>query len=694
VKKENLVHLLVIDDSANDAEASIGILRKAGIAIRANRIEDPDDLQAQLEQRAWDIILAKPKIKELSAAQALDIVKKAGKDIPFIILGDHRDESFVVDSMRAGACDVLPREQTARLQLVVARELGNLAERRTRRVCELGFRESEKRCRSLIDSSRDAITYIHEGMHIYANPVYLNMFGYHDMEDVEGMPIMDMVASQDHGRFKDYLRSYNKGEDLPNDIDVTGLRTDGTEFKAIMEFTPATIDGEACTQIIIRDQSTDQELEKKLKYLSKQDLLTGLYNRQYFMEELELAVSKAISGSGSGALLFILLDNYKSIKEDWGIAAADLVLGDVANLLRDIVTESDLLARFEGGVFTILIQDQALEAVQARAEAIRKAVEDNISEVGDKSVTTTCSIGLSLISETAPSAQEILSRADLACTVAIEHGGNRMHLHHPVADEQAGKERDQQWAERVQRALQDDHFHLVYQPIVSLHGDQGEFYEVLLRMLDEKGEEISPGQFLAAAEASGQMADIDRWVIKRAMDVLAEQRQSGRQLSFFIKISGHSLKDKTLLPWLSECLKSTRLQGNTLVFELAETSAVEHIKETKAFGKGLKELHCRFALEHFGSGLNSFNILKHLDVDFLKIDGSFIHNLSSNRENQAMVKSITEMAHSMGKLTIAEFVQDANSLAILWQCGVNYIQGYYLQEPDAALNYDFSGAET
>lgn len=691
MKQEEIVRCIVIHDDANEVETTLNALRVAGLGVRHQYIETQDKLDEALENQCWDIILAKPQSNDIEISKLAEALTAAEKDIPLIALADCSNEGQFITLMSGGVRDVVSPKMTKRLQLVVTRELSDLNVRRKWRKSETTARESEKRCRTLIDNSRDAISYVHEGMHLYANSVYLNMFGYDDFEDVEGLPVMDMISSDEYAEFKQVLRNYSKDENSTQSIDITCLRTDDSQFKATMEFSLASIDGEYCTQITIRDKTHSKELEQKIKYLSKQDLLTGLYNRQYFMEELEISVSRAINSEETAVLLYLTIDNYKSIKDEMGLATADIILGDIAKILQDNIKGVNIAARYEGGAFAILLHDKNSVDAETIAKELCNVISEHIAEVEDKSVTTTCSIGISLITDTTPDSNEVLSRADLACSVAMEKGGNKFHLHNPVADEKAGKEREQQWATKLAVALKEDNFKLVYQPIVSLHSDAGENYEVLVRYVDDGGEEIAAGNFISAAEHTGLIADIDKWVIKNAIFRLAKEHKAGKCTNFFIKLSGQSLKDETLLIFISENLKASRVKGDSLIFEIAESAACEQIKYAKLFSKTLEQLHCKFALEHFGSGMNSFNMLKHLNVDFLKIDGSFVHNLAENKENQAMVKSITEMAHSMGKLTIAEFVQDANSLTLLWKCGVNYIQGHYLSEPTGNLDYDFAG---
>jgi EAL domain-containing protein (putative c-di-GMP-specific phosphodiesterase class I) len=224
-----------------------------------------------------------------------------------------------------------------------------------------------------------------------------------------------------------------------------------------------------------------------------------------------------------------------------------------------------------------------------------------------------------------------------------------------------------------------------------LQGEASENYEVLLRLKNEEGEDVMPGQFLPVAEQTGQTVVIDRWVIVNALGVLAERRQQGSDTVFFIKLSGDTLADPDLPLWINEQLKTLRLPADAVVFEIAETDAAQKLKHAKAFVTAISALRCKTSLEHFGSSPNSFQLLKHLDVDFLKIDGTFSHNLMGNSNNQAMIKSIIEMARSMNKQCIAESVEDAGSLSVLFQYGVSYIQGYFLQEPHEELDYDFTG---
>lgn len=690
--KDQTLRLLIVEESRNDAEALANTLRNAGWASRLDYAEDSEGICAALDRNMPNLVLCAMGLESISLSDVAELLKERKTPVPLIAIGETANESDIVEAMRQGASDLCSYDQPDHLQLVTRRELRQLSACSKAQNFEARFHESEKRARSLMESSRDAIAYVHEGMHIFANSPYLEMFGFDDIEEIEGTPILDMVIPDEHDKFKAFLRSFSKEEASENSLETHGQLPDGKQFDALMEFSPASIDGEACTQIIIRNQvGSSKELEQKLKFLSKQDVLTGLFNRQYFMEELELAITNAVSGSENAALIYLLMDNFKEVKDNIGLGAADMVISDIASLLQEHSKDDDIVARFGDHSFAIMRKDCDHDSITALGDEIRQAIEDHITEIEGKSVTTTCSIGMSIIGESAPSAQEVISRADLACEVARSSGGNKIHLHNPVVDEKIGKERDQQMHALIEDSLEKNQFCLLYQPVVSLQGDAGEKYEVLLRMLNDEDEHILPSQFLPIAEQTGQIAEIDHWVIRNAIKALSEHRAQGTDTQFFVKISAQTLLNDKLVAFISDRLKEYRLPGDALVFELSEKVASQHLKQAKTFVKTLQDLHCQSVLEHFGTSPNSFQLLKHMPVDFLKIDGSFIHNLATDTDNQAMVKSILDTANSMNKQCIAEYVQDAHSLAVLWQSGINFIQGNFLQEPSETLSYDFTG---
>jgi EAL domain-containing protein (putative c-di-GMP-specific phosphodiesterase class I) len=237
--------------------------------------------------------------------------------------------------------------------------------------------------------------------------------------------------------------------------------------------------------------------------------------------------------------------------------------------------------------------------------------------------------------------------------------------------------------------MENNQFRLLFQPVISLRGDSDEHYEVLLRMLNPQGEEVSPNDFIAAAKAEGLTEKIDRWVVLNSIKLLSEHRSKGHNTKLFVHLSGASLQDQSLLPWLSVALKAARLPSDALIIQFSEPDAIEYLKQAKTLTQGLAELHCKVSLSQFGCAANPFNTLKHLTVDFVKIDGSYTQDLSK-AENLESLKVLLASLHSQAKLTIVPYVETASTMSTLWQAGVNYIQGYFLQGPSQGMDYEFS----
>jgi len=690
---DQALKLIVIDDTLNEAEASVSILKNAGIAVRMQYIEDLEQLKELMSPQSHDLVFCTATSIEPTLTQVINTVAKIDPNV--IVIATHTEDDMELreEIMSAGAHDLVTSECATHMQLVTRREMDIAFTKRQLQESKDSLRESEKRCHTLLDSSRDAITYVHEGMHIYANQVYLDTFGFPNLEEIEGTPIMDMVIEKDHAQLKKYIRMYSKGEHKTRALDVTGMRPNGKSFRAQMEFSPASIEGEPCTQIIIRDQSLNKELENKLKFLSKKDSHTDLFNRQYFVEHLEDQLRLAREDRNSRSMLYIEPDNVKFIKETTGISGIDAIMRDVADIIKNEIGDDVIAARFSDTAFTILTEISDTNELMSLADNIRNTIESHISESDGQSITFTCSIGACQFGANSSSANDIISQADLACELAREEGGNCIHLHNPIADEKASRERDIHWSKTIEYALNHNKFSLAYQPIASLHGETSEKYEVLLRMTDEQDNIIPPSKFIPAAEEHGMSIAVDRWVIVHAIKVLRERILTGKDTMLFIKLSLASVKDENMLVWLSEVLNKSKVDPTKLVFEIHESTINTVLRHAKTFVDGLKKLKCGFCLEHFGTGENSIQILKHLRASYIKIDGSFMRNLASNQENQAMVKSMTELAQSVKTATIAEFVEDASSLAVLWQCGINYIQGNFLQQPQELMDYDFEGED-
>ncbi|MCL7946091.1 EAL domain-containing protein [Marinobacter sp. ATCH36] len=690
-KKNATVHLLILDPSQNDAETLVSLLRNSGKATRAHRITSEEDLEETLKAGNWDLLLARDDVdQEFGPDGALAMIRRMDKDIPSILLTSEFSRERSVSVMKAGAHDAVPFENTDQLVLVVNRELSALEDRRRRRTLESHLREAEQRCQLLLESSKDAIAYINDGMHIYANQSYMEFLGYDDIDDLICIPVLDTLTPESQEKYKEFMKSFAENGEDGMTMNCVARRSDDQELNVTMSVSAATYDGETCTQIVIQPEHSDAELEEKIRQISSQDLLTGLFNRQYLMDALGQAVATAGKDNQTGTLAYIALDNFTSLKGQVGIAGADLMLGDLANLLKEQTPENMVLARLSDDAFCLLCQPCEEKTMAELCETIRKKVEDHLFDINGRTLQLTLSIGVAAITENAPKAPDLMSRAHTASSeLKKKEGheqGNGVLVYNPANYEATDESSS---VDAIQKALDDNRFRLLFQPIINLRGEGEEHYEAFVRMLDKDEEEVSPYDFLPPIGPSEMAIKIDRWVILQTIKQLSGHRSRGHDTRLFLNVTAETLEDKTFTPWLSVALKAARLPGDALIFQIREGDANNYMKQAKDFAKAVHELHAKVSICQFGCALNPFNTLKHIDVDYVKIDGSFTEEIQKKDEAKEEVKEMVKSLQSAGKLTIVPLVENAGVLATLWQAGVNYIQGYYLQAPVPEMNYDF-----
>ncbi|AOU97603.1 two-component system response regulator [Acidihalobacter yilgarnensis] len=680
---------IIVTTDLNEAEELISAIRNCGYAVRPTVIASEEMLREQLPTIQADLLLFDIEKSGLELSNLRAIISDAGKHLPMIAL-THKPLADPMPYLESGVDDVVVASNHEHLQHVVTRTALAQTNWRALKHAQALVREAEKRCQLLLESSKDAVGYAHEGMHIYANRSYLDLFGFGDMDEIEGVPLMDLVTRQDRGDVKEFLRQYARSSEPEQTLSTHLLTVSGDEFDAELAFSPASIDGEDCTQIVIRRHDGDtKELEKQIHFLSQRDLMTGLYNRQYFMEQLKETVTAATRGLGNRAVILLALDRFESLKETFGISGSDMVLVDFGKLLEQQITEGDIACRFDGNRFIVLTHAWQAEALQAYMDRLNHAITNHICELDGRSIASPASLGGSVIDENAPDANEVLARAERAFKQANSTGGQGV-IYRPREGEMSQRQLDELWSKRLREAIKENRMRLLFQPIVSLNGDHGEHYNVSMRMLDDKGQPVAAREFMPSAERSGVAKMLDRWVLHHTLKQVSSRLRENKRTILFIKLTAGSLQDPEMLPWLAEQLKENRILGDLLVFEIKTGVAVNYLRQAREFQKGLRQIHCRLALDDFGSGANPFQLLKQVPADYLKFDGTFMDDLPNSPENQETLKLLTSQAHAENRMVIAQRVEDPQVLPTLWGLGINYIQGNFLQVPSERMDYDFT----
>jgi diguanylate cyclase (GGDEF)-like protein/PAS domain S-box-containing protein len=461
----------------------------------------------------------------------------------------------------------------------------------------------------------------------------------------------------------------------------------GKEFAIEDSAAPITTqEGEVLGVVLVfKDVSEARRLSQQVSYQASHDALTGLINRIEFERRLQRVIETAHTQSSLNAFCYLDLDQFKLINDTCGHIAGDELLRQLGSLLEQQIRKRDTLARLGGDEFGLLMEHCSLEEAEGVAQNLIKVLDDFSFPWEDHSFRIGVSIGLVAVDRESKSIGDILRAADSACYMAKEQGRNRYHVHQEDDEELARRYGEMQWAVRLPRALEEQRFQLYFQTIVPIHAKQSPqelHYELLLRMEDEAGNLIMPGTFLPAAERYSLSDKLDRWVVCETFRWLQAHPQHLQRLSLCsLNLSGLSLSNKTFLPFVVEQFERSAIPPHKICFEITETVAIANLSSAIGFIGSLRKLGCHFALDDFGSGLSSFAYLKNLPVDFLKVDGLFIKDILDDPMDLAMVKSINEIGHVMGKQTIAEFVENAAVLEKLREIGLDYAQGYGIGRP-------------
>jgi len=439
--------------------------------------------------------------------------------------------------------------------------------------------------------------------------------------------------------------------------------------------------------LVLHDITEVMTMARQLSYQASHDMLTGLHNRREFERQLEAAIFEARNKEKSCVLFYMDLDQFKVVNDTSGHRAGDELLRQIAQILRETVRGHDVLARLGGDEFGLLLMDCPLDKAREIADNLRQQIHDFRFAWGTRSFEIGVSIGVVPITAQGGSLIDVLSLADAACYVAKEAGRNRVH----VADEQdkavARHHSEMEWIHRISRAFEENRFVLYFQPIVSLDASDKSALphgEVLLRLIDDSGDVLIPTAFIPAAERYHLMPTIDRWVVRTTLGLLRQAQGSGRTppLCCSINLSGQSLTDEHFLDFVLHQFEEGDIDGSYVCFEITETAAITNLSRARKFIDVLKQRGCYFALDDFGSGLSSFGYLKGLQVDYIKIDGSFVKDMASDELDRAMVASINQIGHVMGLKTIAEFVENDAIVAALKEMEVDYGQGLGIAKPE------------
>ncbi len=531
-----------------------------------------------------------------------------------------------------------------------------------------------------------------EGRLVFMNPAAENLLGVTTLQ-AQGKPLEEVVSLVDQNDRKllsdPISEAIGGANDNPHTLSRRAVmlgKAAGEERAIELAASPLRDHKEDLVGavVLLHDVTELRGLHRQMSYQATHDALTGLVNRREFERRLGEAAETARRGEGTHMLCYLDLDRFKIVNDTSGHLAGDSMLREVAKLLREAVRDSDTVARLGGDEFGMLLVGCPLDKARQIADDVCRSIAAYRFVWHDRVFNIGVSIGLIEIGREAGLVEQLLAAADSACYVAKKEGAGRVSVYSARDEALARSTGEIEWLQKLQVALKEERFALYYQPIVSAYGNDsdGPSMEVLLRMLDETGAEIQPGEFVHAAERYRLMTSVDRWVVQTTLSALSKNAfQLARDRSVAINISGQTLADSSFLEFVVETFDQTGVAPDQICFEIAESVVVGNIEHARRFVEVLHGMGCKFTIDDFGSGVGSFSSLKSLPLDYLKLDGSFMRNLARDSVNQTMVTAMIKLARTLNFKIIAEQVEDSAALDAARKMGVDYIQGFVIARP-------------
>jgi diguanylate cyclase (GGDEF)-like protein/PAS domain S-box-containing protein len=806
------LEVLLIEDSADDADLIARELERAGFEPRTRRVETAEQVRSALADEVWDIALSDHVLPDVDSTRVLELRASLAPDLPVIVVSGAIGEEAAVAALRHGAADYVNKDHLERLGPAVRHGLREIEARRARRAAEAALAESEERFRAsfenapvgmalvsvepeslgrfmwvnrtlctiagmskerllglgiesiaspedgvagrvgikrllagnesaystetryerrdgstvwvevrvslirderggplnflaqvldlterkqgeevrahlaaIVESSEDAIVGQDlDGTIVSWNRGAERLYGYRATE-VVGRPISVLVPEDRSGELEQILGRIRRGERIEN-LETVRKDRNGHWIAVSLSMSPVVApDGRVSgVAAIARDITERKEFEAQLQFLADHDVLTGLINRRRFIYTLSHHIDLVNRYGPGGAVLILDLDNFKEINDTLGHRAGDETIRAASGVLNGRLRSSDVLARLSGDEFAVLLAQADEEQARLLASDLLELLRQHPIFVAGRSVRITASVGVALFQpKDELDSEGLLASADVAMYQAKEAGRDQLAIYSRAPERQTQIEDRLSWPDRVRTALANGSMSLFLQPIKDLRSGHVSQWEALVR-LREGDETILPGAFLGPAERSGLVIELDRWVVTNAIELIARQRRLGHDIRLEVNLSGRSVGDEELPATIAAMIAEHGIDADRLIFEVTETAAIANMADARGFAESLTRLGCQFALDDFGAGFGSFYYLKYLPLDFLKIDGDFIRKLKVSEVDQVLVRGMVEVARGLGVRTIAEFVEDQETLELLREYGIDYAQGFHVGRPEPA----------
>ena len=688
--RPQLLTLLLLTADTVAAERLVERLRSAGLAARALITARSDRLNDLLARRAFDIILWWRQDDDRDLEEAIRCRGERAAEIPLIIIvGDEPSPADVLAAENFGARGLIARGKDEQLAWTIRLEAADLRRRRRFRELAVRLKQAEQRVRELVDRSSTAIAFVQQGLHLYANGAYLSLLGYATLDAIQAIPVLDVIDPRHRDGVRKLLQSVEQaGQTEPREM-RTHLRCGrGKVLESRLSAAQATFDDEPCLRLILEpfpDRSARGTGD------GGDTSGTGAAARARLFDEIEARLGSDRSVPLPFAVFFIRLKRHSEILRDLGLTHGLDVVDSFGPVLTAVAPQAQVLTRISDDGFAIIVDGLDEKEAETLGEHIRQhaRLPQRIATPGR--IEPDCDIGYYLVKGRAAAAEDILNAAHRLCVysgASPENCAAGMQTPTSLAarTKQSAVDGDSEVADKIATALRNEQFKLVYQPIISLMGDNRENYSVLVRLLDEQGELLEAKDFIGPAIRRGLIEEIDKWAIRAAIGVLAEQRRAGHNLRFFINLAEDTFRNPGIILHICDCLRELDVRGNWLAFQFQEELVAENLASLGKLVDALRQIKCRVAINRFGATNRSESILQALPVDFVVLKPDYARGLADDPVKQQRLMGIANLAREFNVKSVVTGVEDARTLTVLWTAGVDYVQGNFLQRPSPTLD--------
>ena len=682
--------LLVITTETSESERLMGGLRADGVAGKSVMIPNAERLGDVIAQRGCDMVLCCGYERDLDLDAVLAAYRKLEGDVPLIVIADPELAAGDLAKLRrAGVRDVIRRHEIDHLKFAVAREFADLQRRRDAEALHERLKHCEQRSVELIDVTSAGVAFIQDGLHVGANPAYLKLFGCQSMDDLLATPFLDLVDPVHHKQVRDILRAADaSGTGQPSALEIACRRADSTQFTCRLLAAPSEIDDEPCLRLILNVPERPPAASERAPVATAASPSQG--GLVQFLADIESHVGDDRAVDRPFAIFHVRIKKSTDLLRDLGLTHGLDLFEDYTKTLESVISGRGILARLCDDGFGLLVDGIGEFDAKALAEEISANAKLPPHASSGEDDSADCEIGYFLVSDRAAAAEDIVNAAHRLCVGHDYTDRDHIPGHQPPTSlaarvKQEVEDGDVKIARKIEYALHNNQLKLVFQPIISLMGDNQENYSVLVRLLDEEENLLEAKDFIGPAIRGGLIEAIDKWTIRASIQVIGEQRRAGHNLSLFVNLSEDTFRNPSIVLWICDCLREFDVRGNWLTFQFQEELVVGNLASIGKLVDTLKKIKCRVAVNRFGVSERPELLLQAMSLDFVLLKPSFAQGLADDANKQQRLLQLATLAREFNVKSIVTGVEDARALTVLWTAGVDYVQGNFLQRPSPTL---------